>query len=108
MGYKEYFVHNKNFSFNNNLFSKIGFRGRSDFINTYLDLRMDEKRLYSDEVVSMLPDGIIETQHLNEWRMRKRSYNRLANFLRKRKNCKKDSKYWLWQRVDGEPIIQDS
>jgi len=56
----------------------------NDFEDLYLAVRMRENRLYSDEELLHLPD--IDPGHINaeEWKIRKRSADRLISYLRKK------------------------
>ncbi|MCW3090204.1 MAG: hypothetical protein JWP81_1273 [Ferruginibacter sp.] len=54
------------------------------FADQYIQLRKKEGRLYSDEVVQSLP--VVSSAHpqYSEWRIRKRSSDRLLKYLRKK------------------------
>ena len=53
------------------------------FVQQYIPLRQKEGRLYRDEEVIQLPNiGHAHTQY-NEWRIRKRSCDRLLRYIRK-------------------------
>jgi len=56
----------------------------NDFEDLYLAVRRREKRIYSDEQLLHLPD--IDPAHINaeEWKIRKRSADRLISYLRKK------------------------
>lgn len=56
------------------------------FENLYTTAREKENRLYSDEEVTILPD--IPSSHIyaDEWRVRKRSADRLVNYLQKKRS----------------------
>lgn len=50
----------------------------------YLDIRKKEKRLYKDAQVELLPLIYSGHLHYKEWQVRKRSANRLLNYLKKK------------------------
>lgn len=56
----------------------------NDFEQQYIRLRQQEGRLYSDEEVAMLPEVLETNRHKQEWRLRKKSAERLINYLRKK------------------------
>jgi ubiquinone/menaquinone biosynthesis C-methylase UbiE len=57
-----------------------------NFEEIYIAARESESRIYTDEQVSRLP--IIDPKHLhyNEWQVRRRSSERLKNYLQKKKH----------------------
>jgi len=57
----------------------------ADFEEIYLAIRELEKRVYSDEEVSRLPDVDPMHIHAAEWKIRKLSCMRLVNYLRKKR-----------------------
>src|SRR5271157_59561 len=62
---------------------------KPDFEDLYIGVRQQEKRLYTDEQLKNLPD--IDSLHIycNEWKIRKRSGERLIAYLgRKRRNLR--------------------
>jgi len=61
----------------------------NQFEETYLALRRKEGRIYSDEEVKWLPS--VDTSHpfFAEWRIRKRSCDKLTRYLRNKKQCLK-------------------
>jgi ubiquinone/menaquinone biosynthesis C-methylase UbiE len=56
-----------------------------EFADQYLELRLKENRLYSDEEVKRLPLIQRSHPHFNEWKIRKRSARRLFRYLKKKK-----------------------
>lgn len=55
------------------------------FENEYIQLRKAEGRIYDVATVAKLPDVEVSHPLLKEWRIRKRSANRLIQFLKSRK-----------------------
>lgn len=64
---------------------KIRHHSVQNFEQLYIDLRKTENRLHSDAELHSLPD--VESTHpfANEWKLRKHSYCRLADYLRSKK-----------------------
>jgi SAM-dependent methyltransferase len=58
---------------------------KADFEDLYMAIRKREKRLYSDEQVSLLPDVDPSDMHYSEWKVRKRSCERLMVYLIKKR-----------------------
>ncbi|PAW95363.1 hypothetical protein CKK33_18405 [Mucilaginibacter sp. MD40] len=56
-----------------------------DFEKAYVVLRQKEKRTYSDFQVSLLPDIEPGHVHFKEWKIRKKSCDRLINYLKKKR-----------------------
>jgi len=56
----------------------------NDFTQQYIPLRQQEERLYSDEEVTMLPEVTDTNRHKQEWHLRKKSCQRLVQYLRKK------------------------
>ena len=56
-----------------------------EFADQYLELRLKEKRLYSDEEVKQLPLIRRSHPHFSEWKIRKKSARRLFRYLKKKK-----------------------
>ena len=54
------------------------------FQDLYISLRNSEKRIYTDDEVSRLPEVNEENQYSEEWKIRKDSSNRLINHLTKK------------------------
>ena len=54
------------------------------FEKKYVELRWLEKRIYSDEEVSNLPEIEKGHQHHNEWELRKQSCRKLISYLQKK------------------------
>jgi SAM-dependent methyltransferase len=62
---------------------------KPDFEDLYIAARKQEKRLYTDEQLSNLPDIDPLHHYHNEWKIRKHSAGRLITYLeRKRRNLK--------------------
>lgn len=57
----------------------------SAFEQLYLSLRKKERRIYSDEQLTILPDVPKTYPYAKEWQIRKRSYQRLASYLKQKK-----------------------
>jgi ubiquinone/menaquinone biosynthesis C-methylase UbiE len=56
----------------------------NDFEDLYLAVRKREKRIYSDEQLLKLPDIDPTHIHAAEWKIRKRSAERLVDYLRRK------------------------
>ena len=56
----------------------------NNFEEQYISIRKKEKRIYTNEEVALLPDISNYHIHYNEWLIRKRSCNRLINYLTKK------------------------
>ncbi|MDB5221366.1 MAG: class SAM-dependent methyltransferase [Chitinophagaceae bacterium] len=54
------------------------------FEEQYIRVRKNEQRIYTNEEVALLPDISPNHIHYAEWKIRKRSCNRLINYLRKK------------------------
>ncbi|MDB5023658.1 MAG: class SAM-dependent methyltransferase [Mucilaginibacter sp.] len=60
---------------------------KPDFEDLYIAVRQQEKRVYTDEQLQLLPD--IDHLYYDEWKIRKRSSGRLTAYLeKKRKHLK--------------------
>lgn len=55
---------------------------RMDFEELYIAVRQQEKRIYTDEQLQLLPD--IDHVYYDEWKIRKRSSERLIEYLSKK------------------------
>jgi ubiquinone/menaquinone biosynthesis C-methylase UbiE len=55
---------------------------KMDFEDLYIAVRQQEKRIYTDEQLQLLPD--IDHIYYDEWKIRKRSSERLINYLTKK------------------------
>lgn len=55
---------------------------RMDFEDLYIAVRQQEKRIYTDEQLQLLPD--IDHVYYDEWKIRKRSSERLTEYLAKK------------------------
>lgn len=55
---------------------------RMDFEELYIAVRQQEKRIYTDEQLQLLPD--IDHIYYDEWKIRKRSSERLTEYLTKK------------------------
>ena len=60
---------------------------KMDFEDLYIAVRQQEKRIYTDEQLQLLPD--IDHLYYDEWKIRKRSSERLAIYLEKKKKALK-------------------
>lgn len=69
----------------NNLYVLGTSRMDDPFEKQYIDLRMKEKRLYTDDEVRILPGLPVEHPHYQEWQARKISSIKLINFLEAKK-----------------------
>lgn len=56
-----------------------------EFEQLYIDLRVREKRMYTDEEVMWLPDVSSDHVHRQEWKVRKASCQRLTRYLANKK-----------------------
>jgi len=54
------------------------------FEDLYLKVREKEKRLYSDEIISLLPSVQKNHPHVKEWMIRKKSYLKFRNYLQRK------------------------
>jgi ubiquinone/menaquinone biosynthesis C-methylase UbiE len=61
----------------------------NSFEEQYISIRRKEKRIYTNEEVALLPDIAPHHIHYNEWLIRKRSSNRLINYLNKKNKALK-------------------
>lgn len=61
----------------------------TDFEGLYLAVREHEKRVYTDDQVSKLPDIDPSHLHYSEWQVRKQSAGRLMTYLKKKKTSLK-------------------
>lgn len=59
------------------------------FEQLYIDLRIHEKRLYTDDEVMWLPDVSSDDVHSQEWKIRKASCRRLTRYLAAKKKALK-------------------
>lgn len=57
----------------------------NEFESIYVDLRIDEKRMYTDEEVLWLPDVSEDHLHRNEWKIRKASCDKFTKYLLNKK-----------------------
>ena len=60
-------------------------RSANEFESVYVDLRIAEKRMYSDEEVVWLPEVDEQHIHKKEWDIRKSSCKRLTRYLTNKK-----------------------
>lgn len=61
----------------------------NEFEQLYIDLRIHEKRMYTDEEVMWLPDVSSDHVHRHEWKTRKASCQRLTRYLASKKKTLK-------------------
>jgi ubiquinone/menaquinone biosynthesis C-methylase UbiE len=73
------------FHFENGLYYQKNFLRHNSFEANYLKLRQKEGRVYSDEVVQQLPAFYGAAPLSDEWKIRKRSADRLARYLKAKK-----------------------
>jgi ubiquinone/menaquinone biosynthesis C-methylase UbiE len=74
-----------NGNYNNGLQSTIFVSEQnSRFTEQYIALRQEEKRIYTDDQVLMLPEISENHIHASEWKIRKHSCAMLMNYLRKK------------------------
>ena len=68
-----------------NLKSGIYFLSEIDntFESIYIAVRENEKRVYSDKEVKLLPNTSSSNPHKEEWKIRKRSLQRFTNYIQK-------------------------
>lgn len=76
------------FDFHDGIFYKKGAASAGIFENEYIRLREKEGRVYSDAVVSSLPEIDGHHPQSTEWRLRKTSAVKLISYLRKRHKTK--------------------
>ena len=53
------------------------------FESIYIAVRENEKRVYSDKEVRLLPNTSSSNSHKEEWKMRRRSLQRFTNYIQK-------------------------
>ncbi|MFC2094324.1 class I SAM-dependent methyltransferase [Bacteroidota bacterium] len=58
----------------------------NDFESIYIGLRENEKRVYSDYEVKLLPNAGSSNSHIEEWKLRKRPLQRFTNYIQKYKD----------------------
>jgi ubiquinone/menaquinone biosynthesis C-methylase UbiE len=68
---------------------RIGFNRSTEFEQLYIDLRSNEKRIYTDEEVAWLPDVNEDHIHRKEWEIRKTSCQKLTRYLGNKKSSLK-------------------
>lgn len=56
----------------------------NNFEKLYIAIRKKEQRIYTNEEVALLPDIAPHHIHYSEWQIRKRSSQKLINYLRKK------------------------
>jgi len=83
--FKSYLSNNSDFQQINGLYYQRGLKTAQPFESAYRSLRAAEGRLYSDEIVSKLPEFPEDHPLKREWTVRKKSALRLIEYLRKRK-----------------------
>lgn len=86
--FRKYFQDHPDFQFQDGLFCQTGFQGNPEFVRHYLQLRLDEGRVYDDETVLRLPEIPVNHPVLKEWIIRKRSTDRLIKNLGTKQNAK--------------------
>lgn len=57
----------------------------NEFESVYVDLRIDEKRMYTDEEVLWLPEVNEDHLHRSEWKIRKASCDKFTKYLLNKK-----------------------
>ncbi len=82
--YRTYLQVHQDFRFDGGLFYQNGFYGDPSFIKSYLELRQNEGRLYTDKLVLTLPEIPSSLSASMEWMIRKRSTDRLIKKLETR------------------------
>ena len=60
------------------------FSKENNFENEYLSLRIKEERVYTDDVIKILPDINKNYKHYFEWQIRKKSSDNFINYLNKK------------------------
>jgi len=53
------------------------------FESIYIEVKENEKRVYSDKEVRLLPNTSSSNPHKEEWKMRRRSLQRFTNYIQK-------------------------
>lgn len=82
---------------------------RMDFEELYIAVRQQEKRIYTDEQLQLLPD--IDHIYYDEWKIRKRSSERLNEYLEKKHKFLRILEVgcgngWLSAKMAGIPNTQ--
>jgi 2-polyprenyl-3-methyl-5-hydroxy-6-metoxy-1,4-benzoquinol methylase len=78
---RQFLLESGSFTFSDGLFYQKDFEQSQEFEKNYLNLREREGRVYSDDVVRQLPK-IVSTHPLNyEWRVRRRSTDKLCTYI---------------------------
>lgn len=82
---------------------------RMDFEELYIAVRQEEKRIYTDEQLQFLPD--VDHIYYDEWKIRKRSSERLTDYLAKKHKSLKILEVgcgngWLSAKLANTPDTQ--
>jgi SAM-dependent methyltransferase len=85
--FRTYFKSHPDFTLEEGVFRQVGLSDDSVFAKVYRDLRKSEGRTYSDPEVLKLPEVPSTFSNSDEWRMRRRSADRLVkNFNTRNRN----------------------
>jgi len=82
---QEWLKNDKRFYQEEGLFYQKDFPRHNSFEESYLKLRQKEGRVYSDEVVRLLPEFQGSGALATEWKIRKRSTQRLIHYLQRKR-----------------------
>ena len=82
MTLRDHLLENPLLKYQNNIFYEKGLHLNNAFEGVYLQLRIKENRIHTDEAVKHLPE--LDRQHPNrrEWEMRKTTLQKLIKYLR--------------------------
>lgn len=73
-------IADQNFIFTDGLFRQTSFYP-NNFESAYIDIRKKEGRLFTNDEIKTLPDVSKGHPHFHEWKIRKRSLQRLVEYL---------------------------
>ena len=83
MDLRNTFLQSGAFTLRNNIFYQRDLPNFGRFENAYIALRKKEHRLYSDDVVKLLPALPLKHGLIHEWRVRKRTAEKFIDYLPK-------------------------
>ena len=69
---------------NNGVFYQANLQRRNNFEQIYLSLRKKENRVYSDEIVKLLPDVSPDKKLEHEWHVRNASVRKMVAYLKEK------------------------
>jgi ubiquinone/menaquinone biosynthesis C-methylase UbiE len=85
VSFRTYLTNNPVFEQMNGLYYQRGLKREQPFETVYKAIRATEGRLYTDEIVSKLPEIAEDHPLKHEWAIRKKSALRLIQYLKKKK-----------------------